>query len=1385
MKHFTLLSCLLFFTFYAPAKDIQQPKPLSFIENKGQITDQHFKSRKDIDFKLEAPGLNIFVGKGQIHYQWTRSNPDSTITSYRMDVQLAGCNPDALIEIQNAQDYYETYYSSNLPDGAVAHSCNKVVYRNIYPGIDWVLYSKNQTLKYDFVVHQNGDARNIQLVYKGADRLFIENGTLSAATPFGTINEAAPITIDAATRTQVPSAFVLNGNTVSFDVEKNINIVIDPTIAWATYYGGAWSESAAGVKCDNSGNVLMAGSTTSANNIATSGAFQSTLASPSADAYLVKFNAAGIRQWGTYYGDVGSESFMRLCFDAAGNIYASGYTGSSSGIASAGAHQTVFGGLDDCMLVKFTSSGLRLWATYYGGSGHEDFSVYPAVACDASGNVYLSGMSGSSSGIATSGSHQAVYAGNGDGFLAKFDPSGVRQWATYYGGTGGDDVAGIEIDGSNNIYICGDASSTTGIATAGTHKSVSTGGTLSFLAKFSTSGTRQWGTYYGTNLGGPSNTYANHIAVDKKGNPVIMGETLAKFEIASSNAPDTVPSYNFAAKFTPSGLRIWGTYIACGVNDLIDDMDLDSNDNIYITGITDNDNFPSNCNFTNNSIPTSTNVFVHMLDSSGTRIWGTYYGGANLDYGFGISVNKLTNDIYVCGNTFSTTGIATPGSHQSTFGGTSPTVSTSDAFLLKFSADRFVNLALPFTDTLGCAGDTFYARYGVTFPFDVGNTFTIQLSNTAGSFGSPVYLGSAVSVTGGLIRCVIPANTPAGTYNIRIISSSPASVGCDIGRITIGAVPPANLVAGANSPLCVGQNIQLSGSSSSSGITSWQWTGPNNFSSALQNPVITNSAVLNSGVYTLKAGIYGCYSKDTANVVVNIIPAKPLASYNNPVCSGNMLSLSSSSATTGVSYSWSGPASFTSTLQNPAISNSSTAMSGSYVVSAMLNGCTAKDTVVVLINNTPAKPFAGNDTTVCSGGNITLHANTTTSGVTWAWSGPNGFSSGLQNPALTSLTTGFTGDYVVNATLAPCTASDTVHLTVNQTPSIAAASNNGPLCTGGTLNLTASAVPGAAYNWTGPAGFSSASQNPSRPNVTLSYAGVYTVTAVLNNCTSVPVNTTVIINQGPFVNIYPSPNDTVCMGNSVTLVALAANGGSTPQYRWFRNNVFSGITTSSFTVASPANGDQFFCELTNNSTCNTIAIDTSNIIPITVLPVTSPSVTISANPPGPWAPYQLVSFTAAAVNAGSNPHYQWVRNGTNIIGANAALWSAATLTDKDTICVILTSSDLCASPKTIKSNCIDVTILTGIGNIEADKSLQLYPNPNDGRFTLKATAASNEAVTISILNAVGQLVYQDKLLPINQSLSTNLDLSVLPNGVYLLKLSDEVSARTVRFTIER
>ena len=80
-------------------------------------------------------------------------------------------------------------------------------------------------------------------------------------------------------------------------------------------------------------------------------------------------------------------------------------------------------------------------------------------------------------------------------------------------------------------------------------------------------------------------------------------------------------------------------------------------------------------------------------------------------------------------------------------------------------------------------------------------------------------------------------------------------------------------------------------------------------------------------------------------------------------------------------------------------------------------------------------------------------------------------------------------------------------LTVNAAPSAPGASNNGPICAGATLNLSASTVAGATYNWTGPNGFTSSAQNPSIPNATGAAGGTYTVTVTVNGCASTGATT--------------------------------------------------------------------------------------------------------------------------------------------------------------------------------------------------------------------------------------------------------------------------------------
>jgi PKD repeat protein len=257
---------------------------------------------------------------------------------------------------------------------------------------------------------------------------------------------------------------------------------------WGTYCGGDDIDvGLLGLATDGAGSVYLSGLTYSTTGIATTGAYQtscSSCASFAADAFIVKFNSSGVRQWGTYYGGAGDEYYYDMTTDASGNVIGTGFTMSTSKIASSGAHQTSLNGTEfDGFISKFNTSGGRQWGTYYGGSGADYFY---AIATDASNNIYVAGATESTSGIATSKTHQTSNAGLTDAFLAKFSSTGVRQWGTYYGGTNDDYAYGISLDANLNVFISGSTNSTAGIATTGAHQTTQADSFYfdAFLAKF-------------------------------------------------------------------------------------------------------------------------------------------------------------------------------------------------------------------------------------------------------------------------------------------------------------------------------------------------------------------------------------------------------------------------------------------------------------------------------------------------------------------------------------------------------------------------------------------------------------------------------------------------------------------------------------------------------------------------------------------------------------------------------------------------------------------------------------------------------------------------------------------------------------------------------------
>ncbi|HRE59406.1 MAG TPA: SBBP repeat-containing protein, partial [Candidatus Kapabacteria bacterium] len=122
-----------------------------------------------------------------------------------------------------------------------------------------------------------------------------------------------------------------------------------------------------------------------------------------------------------------------------------------------------------------------------GGNGND---IGRSIAIDTDNNIYMTGRTTSTSAIATTGSHQTTHGGQEDAFLVKFNGSGVRQWGTYYGGTGNDNGSGIAIDLNGLIYVTGATASTTSIAVTGSHQPFFSFGFDAFLVKFNSSGVR-------------------------------------------------------------------------------------------------------------------------------------------------------------------------------------------------------------------------------------------------------------------------------------------------------------------------------------------------------------------------------------------------------------------------------------------------------------------------------------------------------------------------------------------------------------------------------------------------------------------------------------------------------------------------------------------------------------------------------------------------------------------------------------------------------------------------------------------------------------------------------------------------------------------------------
>lgn len=279
---------------------------------------------------------------------------------------------------------------------------------------------------------------------------------------------------------------------------------------WATYIGVAGNSMNAGLYVPtlgvlSSGDVLVAGA--APNGVASSlvgfGTGYQQTRQGDIDGYVVKISGSnGTGVWGTYFGGPGQDHISSIAADSAGNIYLGGWTASTTGIATPGAFQTVYGGGNfDMFLAKLNSDGsAQAWATYFGGLGTDGIKD---ITVNHNNQVLISGFSSSaSSGLSSPGAFQQT----GVALLAQFAPTGTRTWATHYLSPNATQVIGtflhsavnhLAVDEQNNIYISGITMTPGGVSTPCSAQPAMNGNSDLYVAKFNPFGQRIWGTYYG------------------------------------------------------------------------------------------------------------------------------------------------------------------------------------------------------------------------------------------------------------------------------------------------------------------------------------------------------------------------------------------------------------------------------------------------------------------------------------------------------------------------------------------------------------------------------------------------------------------------------------------------------------------------------------------------------------------------------------------------------------------------------------------------------------------------------------------------------------------------------------------------------------------------
>ena len=652
--------------------------PLAFVPNAGQ-TDPAVR------FQAHDMGGTLFFTPEEVVLRLPSAGDGSTVVRMRFQ----GANPDTIITGGERLPGTVNYFRGNDPaqwrTGLPTYS--GVVYQGLYPGIDLRYDGASGRLKGTYTVAPGADPSQIRWQHQGVEGVQVNSATgdleIQLANGGATLVERAPVAWQTIQGRRVPVevAYGLTASGAVHFVLGSYNpayaLTIDPTVEYSTYLGGSGMEDAEGIAVDGSGNVVVVGTTDSA-DFPVQDALDDSVHND--DVYVAKINAAGdALLFSTYLGGSQDEEGNGVALDSAGNIYIVGSTDSTN-FPTQNPFQSANGGVDDAFVAKLSASGDSLvYSTYLGGPGVEEGN---GIAVDGSGNAYVVGATASNP-FALLGSLQSSYGGGIlDGFLVKVNSAGNGVvYGTFLGGNSYDAAEDVAVDGDGNAYVSGDTLSTDFPTTPSALQTDPAGDMDVFLVKVDSSGSAL---VYGTYLGGSGEDVSDGLAVTSSGEAILVGAT------KSSDFPTQNPvqashggNYDaFVSKVNAAGdALVYSTYLGGANADKGFGIALGPDGSVTIAGDTFSTDFPTSSALQAASTSAvSSDAFVARLSAGGDSVvYATTLGGSESDHGSAVAVDSAGN-AYVAGLTASS-DFPTKDPIQGSFGG------QLDVFVAKISHD--------------------------------------------------------------------------------------------------------------------------------------------------------------------------------------------------------------------------------------------------------------------------------------------------------------------------------------------------------------------------------------------------------------------------------------------------------------------------------------------------------------------------------------------------------------------------------------------------------------------------------------------------------------------------------------------------------------------------